>query len=81
MSKYEFNNKIVSAKNYQEAAEKIFGQEYYKNPSGSGEIATTYTKRCKGCAIVRVYKIGDKQGRFWGVQAATPAEYKIRKVR
>lgn len=80
MAKYIYKGNSVMAKNYHEAAEKFFGQEFYKNPANNGKIQTTYVERHSGYAIVKVYKVGDKQGSFWGVQAATPKIYKIERA-
>lgn len=80
MAKYIFNGNTITAKNYQEAAEKIFGQKYYKNPANDGTIPTTYVERHNGYATVNVYKVGDKQGTFWGAQAAIPKVYKIKRA-
>lgn len=92
MGKYTDGKIVVVAKNYEEAAEKIFGQEYYPNPNGcvdqEGEVdklPTTYTRitgygKNRHCEV-KVYKVGDKQGSFWGVQAAEPKKYMIKKIR
>ena len=79
MTQYNFNGKTVTAKNYQEAAEKLFGQEYYKDPANR-TIQTTYVECHRGYATVKVYKVGDKQGILWGVQAAAPKVYKIERA-
>lgn len=81
MKAYEGNNRTVKARNYQEAAEKLFGQTYYENPATGGLIPTTYVVRHNGYAIVKVYCVGDKQGAFWGVKQAVPMVYTIKRVK
>lgn len=82
--KYTDGTKNVSAKNYNEAAEKLYGQEFYHNPCVrndiNGDIPTTYVHVHKGYATVIVYNVGDKQGSYWGVQAAQPQRYTLRRV-
>lgn len=80
MNKYTDGKRIVSAPNYKEAAEKLYGQMYYPNPGSKSTIPTTYTFKHRGYANVLVYKAGDKQGTYWGVQAAKPKKYTIRRI-
>ena len=80
MGKYKFENKTISAKNYMEAANIFFNDTVYPNPSGCGDLHTVYHITHKGFAEVKVYQVGDKQGSYWGVQAARPKIYKIYKV-
>ena len=85
MSKYTDGKKIVAAPNYQAAAEKLYGQEHYHNPAVKPEydyatIPTTYVYVHNGYADVAVYSVGDKQGSYWGVQAAIPKRYVIRRI-
>ncbi|MCI9418361.1 MAG: hypothetical protein HFI82_13445 [Eubacterium sp.] len=80
MAKYICEGKTVNARNYTEAAEKLFGQTYYKNPGCCGTIPTTYVWRHNGYAEVKVFKVGDKQGSYWGVQAAVPKTYEIKRA-
>jgi hypothetical protein len=66
------NGKKVKAKNYQDAAEKLYGVALdIRKQSG------TYTYRHNGYADVKVYKKGDKVGTFYGVQAATPKKHRL----
>lgn len=78
-------NQVVKAKNYTEAAEKLYGQSTYHNPAVQEHIdsnlATTNCVKHKGYADVHVYPVGAKQGTFWGVEAATPVEHKLVKVK
>lgn len=78
-------NKVVVAKNFQEAAEKLYGQTPYQNPAitkfESLLETTVVHKTHKGTADVKVYNVGDKQGTFWGVQAATPKLHTLTKVK
>ena len=67
----EMNN-TVKAKNYWEAAEKLYGQ--HKSYSGT---FTTYAEVHRGYAFARVYKEGDKVGSYWGVQSARPVVHTI----
>lgn len=69
------NNNTVKANNYQEAAEKLYGQ--HKGFSG---CQTTYARRHNGFAEVTVYNEGDKIGSYYGVQAARPAVHTLRRV-
>lgn len=84
MNKYSDGINTVSALNYKEAAEKLYGQHYYHNPTVrpeiNGDIPTTYVYKHRGYASVSVYAVGDKQGEFWGVQQAKPARYTIRRI-
>ena len=80
MSKYLFNGKVVVARNYDDAAEKFFGQFYYPNPLNGSILQTTYVNVHCGFATVKVYDIGDKQGSYWGIQAATPRVYEIKRI-
>lgn len=81
---YTDGTNTVTANNYQEAAEKLYGQHYYHNPGVrddiEGDISTTYAHVRRGFAEVEVYNIGDKQGTYWGVQAAKPARYILRRI-
>lgn len=83
--KYTDGKQVVAARSYKEAAEKLYGQAYYHDPGARDEITntpipTTYTEVHKGYAVVSVYNIGDKQGRYWGVQAARPTIYILKKM-
>lgn len=69
--------RTTTAKNYHEAACNLYGLSNYPNPQGGGELPTTYVRRHSRYAEVRVYNAGDKQGSFWGVQAATPTTHII----
>lgn len=80
MAKYICEGKTIDAKNYTEAAEKLFGQTYYKNPQGGGTIPTTYVWRHNGYAEVKVFQVGDRQGSYWGVWAARPKCYEIKRI-
>jgi hypothetical protein len=81
MRKYTDGEKIVEAENYKEAAKKIFGLTYYPNPGSiTGIIPTTYVYIHNGYAEVLVYNVGDKQGTYWGVGAATPKRYTLRRI-
>ena len=84
MKKYTDGTQVVTAKNYQEAAEKLYGQHYYHCPGANQDtkkdIQTTYVYRHRGYADVAVYNIGDKQGTYWGVQAATPQHHTLRRI-
>lgn len=76
MRKYiDENNNEVKASNYQEAAEKLYGQD-----KGYSGCRTTIAKAHRGYADVRVYKAGDKIGSYYGVQAATPAEHTLKRM-
>lgn len=77
MKKYTDGINVVSAHNYAEAAKKLYGQTYYSNPGSNGTIPTTYTEVHRGYADVLVFEVGDKQGTYWGVQAAQPQKYTI----
>ncbi len=78
-------NQVVEAKNYKEAAEKLYGQTLYHNPVVQehldSNLATTNVEKHKGYADVHVYRPGDKQGTFWGVEAATSEKHKIVKIK
>lgn len=79
--KCEETGTIVSANNYTEAANKMFANVEYENPSKSGlPLDTVYTDRSNGYARVRVFKVGDKQGTIWGVQAAIPKLYTLKRM-
>lgn len=76
MAKYIDENKNeIRANNYQEAAEKLYGQ--YKGYNG---CRTTYTRVHNGYADVLVYAEGDKIGTYWGVAAATPVRHTLRRI-
>lgn len=70
------NGNTTTAKNYLEAAERLFGQG--KSYAGS---ATTYAHTRRGYADVLVYKAGDKIGSYYGVQAATPERHTLKRAR
>lgn len=74
--------KTVKAKNYQEAAVKLYGQKMYKVTGHDDTLGTTYAQPHRnadgsGYATVYVYQEGDKQGTYWGVQAATPERHTL----
>lgn len=82
--KYTDGIKTVTAKNYKEAAEKLYGQTYYQRPESAdpnNTIPTTYTRVHSGYADVDVFNVGDKQGTFWGVQAARPRRHVLTMVK
>lgn len=83
--KYTDGIKTVTAKNYKEAAEKLYGQTYYACPGAANpdkdKIPTTYTHVYSGYADVEVFNVGDKQGSYWGVQAARPQRYRLRRIK
>lgn len=68
--------KTVRAKNYLEAAEKLYGQAL----DIKGQSPTTYAYISKGFATVKVYGAGAKVGTYWGVQATTPAVHMLKVV-
>lgn len=71
----------VKAKNYKEAADKMFKCTYYQCPKSDFTIPTVYAEPdFHGSCIVKVYKPGDKQGSYWGVQAATPQKYTLKRL-
>lgn len=77
MKKYTDGVKTVKARNYQEAGEKLYGQQIYHIPNRDWDLWTTYVTRHNGYATVKVYNVGDKQGTYWGVEAADPVMHKI----
>lgn len=82
--KYTDGIKTVTAKNYKETAEKLYGQTYYQQPGSTNPdntIPTTYTHVHSGYADVEVFNVGDKQGTFWGVQTARPQRHVLRRVK
>lgn len=80
MKKYTDGYTTVTAKNYTDAAVKLYGQIYYKNPACKGTVPTTCTHVYRGYADVEVYNIGDKQGTYWGCAAARPQRYILRRA-
>ena len=70
------NGKKTRANNYQEAAEKLYGQA--KSIDGAN---TTYSHRKCGCAIVNVWKEGSKIGTYYGAQADTPTTHVLKIVK
>lgn len=85
MKKYTYGTKTVTAKNYKEAAEKLYGQTYYACPGAANpdkyKIPTTYTHVHSGYANVEVFNVGDKQGTYWGIQAALPQRYILHRIK
>lgn len=79
--KYTDHKKTVTAKNYQEAAEKLYGQTYYPNPKGGGLVPTTYVVIHRGYADVEVFKVGDKLGTYWGVAKAHPKRHTLYRIK
>ena len=80
MSTYTDGSRTVTAKNYADAAIKLYGNHVYSLKDREGTLNTTYVHRRRGYAEVCVYHIGDKQGSYWGVQAAVPDKYVLRKI-
>jgi len=70
----------VKARNYTEAAEKLYGQKWYRVDGQETLLPTTYCDRHLGYAEVKVYNVGDKQGSYWGVQSANPQEHTLKEV-
>lgn len=69
--------RTIKANNYVEAAQKLYNNTDYQDPKGGGLIPTVYVYKHNGYADVAVFKIGDKQGTYWGVQRAIPAKHKL----
>lgn len=84
MNKYTDGNNTVHAENYREAAEKLYGQQYYINPmspsNSNNTIPTTYVYKHRGYAEVLVFAVGDKQGTYWGIQQGKPAKHIIKRI-
>lgn len=84
MRKYTNGKVIVTAKNYKDAANKIYGNSVYPNPLNGIPINTLYVNVHGNGenrhAEVREYSIGDKQCSYWGVNAAIPKTYIIVKI-
>lgn len=70
----------VKARNYTQAAEKLYGQKWYKVNGLGDNLPTTYCYRHLGFARVHVYSVGDKQGTYWGIQAADPQVHTLHEV-
>jgi len=63
MTKYiDENGDTVTAKNFQEAAERLYGQAFYIIEGNVYEHKTTYALRFRSYADVHVYEKGDRQG-------------------
>jgi len=69
----------VKARSYKEAAENLYGQEHYYIPGFGNRLRTTYVDRSIGYATVRKYRVGAKQGSYWGIQAARPVRHMLRR--
>lgn len=70
------NGNRTKANNYQEAAEKLYGQT--KSIDGA---PTTYVYRLRRHAVVNVWEEGSKIGTFYGVQADTPTTHVLKIVK
>lgn len=69
-------NIAVKARNYQEAAEKLYGQS-----KGCKGQPTTYIYRHNGYADVKVYTEGAKIGTYYGVVADIPVIHTLKRVK
>lgn len=79
MRQYTDGKRTISASSINEAVEILFPNTYYKNPNGRGSLATVYTYRRLDHWDIEVYKLGDKQGKEWGDNAAKPQFYQVRR--
>ena len=70
------NGKTVKAKNYQDAAEKLYG--IAKDINGQ---KATYSHRHNGYANVNVYPEGAKVGTFYGVSETTPERHILKVIK
>lgn len=70
------NGNKTRANNYQEAAEKLYGQA--KSINGA---PTTYVYRLRNRAVVNVWEKGSKIGSFYGAQADTPITHVLKIVK
>ena len=76
------NGKTVKAKNYREAAEKLYGQgRSYQDKSYTTYVNVRRDESGAGWAEVDVYKPGDKIGTFYGVAACTPKKHVLRRIK
>lgn len=73
------NNNIVEANSYREAAKALYGEEFYQNPGHKNEsLISTLALDYQLPVTAEVYQLGDKQGTYWGVSAATPIRHTLR---
>ena len=75
------NGSRTRARNYHEAAVNLYGMTYYHNPATEGteaDLCTLYVRRTRPVQV-DVFKVGDKQGTYWGVQAAHPQHHILRR--
>lgn len=70
------NGSTVKAKNYQEAAEKMFG--IAKDVNGQ---KATYAHRHNGYANVNVYPEGAKVGNYYGASETTPQRHILTRIK